>query len=130
MCTHVSRSKDALRKHVSYRHPGTPSTCDSDTRRKRNKNFNHSIKQEIMDQTANALQQIIAASPLKTINQNQEHQKSISGINQLNSPTSSNQFTNFIQQNSGNITVTPSPPIVNQTNSLDELNKNEIGLNQ
>lgn len=36
VCNHVSRSKDALRKHVSYRHPGT-STCDPDSRRKRNR---------------------------------------------------------------------------------------------
>lgn len=36
MCNHVSRSKDALRKHVSYRHPGT-STCDPDAKRKRNR---------------------------------------------------------------------------------------------
>ncbi|XP_052888735.1 protein tramtrack, alpha isoform [Anopheles moucheti] len=37
VCSHVSRSKDALRKHVSYRHPGTPSPCDPDTKRKRSK---------------------------------------------------------------------------------------------
>lgn len=36
VCNHVSRSKDALRKHVSYRHPGT-STCDPDSRRKRSR---------------------------------------------------------------------------------------------
>uniref|UniRef100_A0A336LNM7 CSON013828 protein n=1 Tax=Culicoides sonorensis TaxID=179676 RepID=A0A336LNM7_CULSO len=36
VCNHVSRSKDALRKHVSYRHPGT-STCDPDAKRKRNR---------------------------------------------------------------------------------------------
>jgi hypothetical protein len=33
----VSRSKDALRKHISYRHPGTPSPCESENRRKRTK---------------------------------------------------------------------------------------------
>lgn len=39
MCSHVSRSKDALRKHISYRHPGTPSpACEnSESRRKRTK---------------------------------------------------------------------------------------------
>lgn len=37
VCSHVSRSKDALRKHVSYRHPGAPSPCETDTRRKRPK---------------------------------------------------------------------------------------------
>lgn len=37
MCTHVSRSKDALRKHVSYRHPGAPSPCDSESKRKRSR---------------------------------------------------------------------------------------------
>ncbi|XP_068148444.1 protein abrupt [Drosophila tropicalis] len=35
VCSHVSRSKDALRKHVSYRHPGAPSPCESEARRKR-----------------------------------------------------------------------------------------------
>lgn len=35
MCSHVSRSKDALRKHVSYRHPGAPSPCETEARRKR-----------------------------------------------------------------------------------------------
>ncbi|XP_005187218.2 uncharacterized protein LOC101892229 isoform X1 [Musca domestica] len=35
VCSHVSRSKDALRKHVSYRHPGAPSPCETDARRKR-----------------------------------------------------------------------------------------------
>lgn len=35
----MSRSKDALRKHISYRHPGTPSpACEnSESRRKRTK---------------------------------------------------------------------------------------------
>lgn len=33
----MSRSKDALRKHISYRHPGTPSPCESENRRKRTK---------------------------------------------------------------------------------------------
>lgn len=37
VCTHVSRSKDALRKHVSYRHPGAPSPCDSESKRKRSR---------------------------------------------------------------------------------------------
>lgn len=31
----MSRSKDALRKHVSYRHPGAPSPCENEARRKR-----------------------------------------------------------------------------------------------
>ncbi|XP_034481700.1 B-cell CLL/lymphoma 6 member B protein [Drosophila innubila] len=35
VCSHVSRSKDALRKHVSYRHPGAPSPCENEARRKR-----------------------------------------------------------------------------------------------
>lgn len=33
----MSRSKDALRKHVSYRHPGAPSPCDSESKRKRSR---------------------------------------------------------------------------------------------
>lgn len=33
----MSRSKDALRKHVSYRHPGTPSPSENENRRKRTK---------------------------------------------------------------------------------------------
>ncbi|KAG4070233.1 hypothetical protein HA402_003923 [Bradysia odoriphaga] len=37
VCSHVSRSKDALRKHISYRHPGAPSPCESESRRKRMK---------------------------------------------------------------------------------------------
>lgn len=37
VCSHVSRSKDALRKHVSYRHPGAPSPCESEAKRKRTK---------------------------------------------------------------------------------------------
>lgn len=37
MCSHVSRSKDALRKHVSYRHPGAPSPCETEAKRKRTK---------------------------------------------------------------------------------------------
>lgn len=37
VCSHVSRSKDALRKHVSYRHPGAPSPCESEAKRKRSK---------------------------------------------------------------------------------------------
>ncbi|KAJ6634638.1 Protein bowel, partial [Pseudolycoriella hygida] len=37
VCSHVSRSKDALRKHISYRHPGAPSPCESDSKRKRMK---------------------------------------------------------------------------------------------
>lgn len=41
VCSHVSRSKDALRKHVSYRHPGASSPCDSDARRKRTKIVHH-----------------------------------------------------------------------------------------
>ncbi|XP_049285703.1 broad-complex core protein isoforms 1/2/3/4/5 [Anopheles funestus] len=42
VCPHVSRSKDALRKHVSYRHPGAPSPCDPDTKRKRSKGTTYS----------------------------------------------------------------------------------------
>ncbi|XP_038119636.1 protein tramtrack, beta isoform [Culex quinquefasciatus] len=50
VCSHVSRSKDALRKHVSYRHPGTPSPCDPDTKRKRSKaNLGQMIKQELLN---------------------------------------------------------------------------------
>lgn len=50
VCSHVSRSKDALRKHVSYRHPGTPSPCDPDTKRKRSKaNLGQMIKQEMLN---------------------------------------------------------------------------------
>lgn len=41
VCSHVSRSKDALRKHVSYRHPGASSPCDTDARRKRTKIVHH-----------------------------------------------------------------------------------------
>lgn len=37
VCTHVSRSKDALRKHISYRHPGTPSPSENENKRKRTK---------------------------------------------------------------------------------------------
>lgn len=37
VCSHVSRSKDALRKHVSYRHPGAPSPCETEAKRKRTK---------------------------------------------------------------------------------------------
>lgn len=37
VCSHVSRSKDALRKHVSYRHPGAPSPCETEAKRKRSK---------------------------------------------------------------------------------------------
>lgn len=37
VCSHVSRSKDALRKHISYRHPGAPSPCESESKRKRMK---------------------------------------------------------------------------------------------
>lgn len=37
VCSHVSRSKDALRKHISYRHPGTPSPSENENRRKRTK---------------------------------------------------------------------------------------------
>lgn len=51
VCSHVSRSKDALRKHVSYRHPGTPSPCDPDTKRKRSKaNLGQMIKQELLNE--------------------------------------------------------------------------------
>lgn len=52
VCSHVSRSKDALRKHVSYRHPGAPSPCESDTRRKRSKGIStpfQMMKQETND---------------------------------------------------------------------------------
>lgn len=35
ICSHVSRSKDALRKHVSYRHSGASSSLEIETRRKR-----------------------------------------------------------------------------------------------
>ncbi|XP_059613666.1 uncharacterized protein LOC132259874 [Phlebotomus argentipes] len=49
VCSHVSRSKDALRKHVSYRHPGAPSPCESETRRKRAKMMGQPIKQEMID---------------------------------------------------------------------------------
>lgn len=37
VCSHVSRSKDALRKHISYRHPGAPSPCETESKRKRMK---------------------------------------------------------------------------------------------
>lgn len=65
VCSHVSRSKDALRKHVSYRHPGTPSPCESETRRKRSKNNNIQIKQELQqnEPSTSTLQQQLPSSP-------------------------------------------------------------------
>lgn len=45
VCSHVSRSKDALRKHVSYRHPGAPSPSDSESKRKRSRNMSTSQPQ-------------------------------------------------------------------------------------
>ncbi|XP_055614391.1 hybrid signal transduction histidine kinase L, partial [Uranotaenia lowii] len=60
VCSHVSRSKDALRKHVSYRHPGTPSPCDSDTKRKRTKTSANQtvVKQEMLTETSPVAQMI------------------------------------------------------------------------
>ncbi|XP_058117860.1 broad-complex core protein isoforms 1/2/3/4/5 [Anopheles ziemanni] len=58
VCSHVSRSKDALRKHVSYRHPGTPSPCDPETKRKRSKvnSYGQLPKQDVLtDQQAAAI---------------------------------------------------------------------------
>uniref|UniRef100_A0AAG5D4B8 BTB domain-containing protein n=1 Tax=Anopheles atroparvus TaxID=41427 RepID=A0AAG5D4B8_ANOAO len=58
VCSHVSRSKDALRKHVSYRHPGTPSPCDPETKRKRSKvnSYGQLAKQDVLtDQQAAAI---------------------------------------------------------------------------
>ena len=51
----MSRSKDALRKHVSYRHPGTPSPCDPEAKRKRSKVHYHPIiKPERIDDPISA----------------------------------------------------------------------------
>lgn len=55
VCTHVSRSKDALRKHVSYRHPGAPSPCESESKRKRSRastsmSIAHSQQQQQLQQ--------------------------------------------------------------------------------
>lgn len=85
VCTHVSRSKDALRKHVSYRHPGAPSPCGVDSMRKRAKHAQQSIKQEILEQTASALQQMINPSAAQSL------------VSHMPSPAPS----------------TPTPPIIN-----------------
>ncbi|XP_053658994.1 protein abrupt [Anopheles marshallii] len=71
VCSHVSRSKDALRKHVSYRHPGTPSPCDPDTKRKRSKGTSYS---QLAKQDGLAEQQ--AAALLSHQQQQQQQQAS------------------------------------------------------
>lgn len=59
VCSHVSRSKDALRKHISYRHPGTPSPCESENRRKRTKLASQiqqiQVQQMMKDQMTNSM---------------------------------------------------------------------------
>lgn len=83
VCSHVSRSKDALRKHVSYRHPGTPSPCDPDTKRKRSKaNLGQMIKQEaaMLNDQASTMSQLIKQ---EIMNSDQQHQQqSISAVQQ------------------------------------------------
>jgi hypothetical protein len=63
VCAHVSRSKDALRKHISYRHPGTPSPCETETRRKRSKTNN--LRLECIDPT-NSLPGLPISSPMSS----------------------------------------------------------------
>ncbi|XP_058058560.1 broad-complex core protein isoforms 1/2/3/4/5 [Anopheles bellator] len=81
VCSHVSRSKDALRKHVSYRHPGTPSPCDPETKRKRAKANSYSqmakqdgalteLQQQQQQQASNLLANLTSqggAIPLPTL---------------------------------------------------------------
>ncbi|XP_050071863.1 protein abrupt [Anopheles maculipalpis] len=69
VCSHVSRSKDALRKHVSYRHPGTPSPCDPDTKRKRSKGTSYS---QLAKQDGLTEQQ---AAAILSHQQQQQHQQ-------------------------------------------------------
>uniref|UniRef100_A0A182VWN5 BTB domain-containing protein n=1 Tax=Anopheles minimus TaxID=112268 RepID=A0A182VWN5_9DIPT len=73
VCSHVSRSKDALRKHVSYRHPGTPSPCDPDTKRKRSKGTSYS---QLAKQDGLAEQQAVAILNHQQQQQQQQQQAS------------------------------------------------------
>uniref|UniRef100_A0A182KFT6 BTB domain-containing protein n=1 Tax=Anopheles christyi TaxID=43041 RepID=A0A182KFT6_9DIPT len=88
VCSHVSRSKDALRKHVSYRHPGTPSPCDPDTKRKRSKGNSYS---QLAKQDGLAEQQ--AAAILNHQQQQQQQQAS----NLLANLTSQGPLPSFLQ---------------------------------
>lgn len=75
VCSHVSRSKDALRKHVSYRHPGAPSPCESETRRKRSKTLAapfHLMKPEPTELQSTASPQTPSNQPFMFL-QNQFH---------------------------------------------------------
>uniref|UniRef100_A0A182N518 BTB domain-containing protein n=1 Tax=Anopheles dirus TaxID=7168 RepID=A0A182N518_9DIPT len=90
VCSHVSRSKDALRKHVSYRHPGTPSPCDPETKRKRSKGNSYS---QLAKQEGLAEQQ--AAAILS--HQQQQQQQQQQATNLLANLTSQNPLPTFLQ---------------------------------
>lgn len=119
VCTHVSRSKDALRKHVSYRHPGAPSPCESETRRKRSKLASQLVKQELVDAimkplensdiATSSLQQMISA-PLGALAQ---------GFNQLSSSISSAPSTPSTPSS------TPSTPVDMTPNIKSEFPTND-----
>ncbi|XP_058826128.1 protein tramtrack, beta isoform [Topomyia yanbarensis] len=101
VCSHVSRSKDALRKHVSYRHPGTPSPCDPDTKRKRSKaNLGQMIKQELFGDQA-AISHMIKQENLNDqqspsiMSPQQQHQLLVNLTSQANSIVS---IPSFLQQ--------------------------------
>ncbi|XP_037812808.1 GATA zinc finger domain-containing protein 6 [Lucilia sericata] len=64
VCSHVSRSKDALRKHVSYRHPGAPSPCETEARRKRaNKVLASQLNAAAMAHTSPSSGEVTPTSP-------------------------------------------------------------------
>ncbi|XP_055641936.1 protein tramtrack, beta isoform [Toxorhynchites rutilus septentrionalis] len=102
VCSHVSRSKDALRKHVSYRHPGTPSPCDPDTKRKRSKaNLGQMIKQEMLTEqnpmSHMIKQEIIGDHPASLSNQ-QHHNTNQLLANLTSQGNSIVSIPNFLQQ--------------------------------
>lgn len=96
MCSHVSRSKDALRKHVSYRHPGAPSPSDSESKRKRSRHasaisYALASQQPIKTEFGNDLTLSPASGPQNlTIQQQLMNHNSAGGFpNKLPTPPSS-----------------------------------------
>lgn len=98
----MSRSKDALRKHVSYRHPGTPSPCDPDTKRKRSKaNLGQMIKQEMLtDQNpmSHMIKQEILGDHSTSLNNQQHHNTNQLLANLTSQGNSIVSIPSFLQQ--------------------------------
>lgn len=109
VCSHISRSKDALRKHISYRHPSTTSSSsDTESRRKKsaksvhplmngngNSNSNGNGNTTQMDNSRTK-----KITTLKVNESNSRHsESSTSNLKQSNRSKINNNFTDVDEKN-------------------------------